>query len=146
MFLFFIFSHFILFSVALITTAACSDEKSFSERDEMLAQAFQDIMAKNDSTVIKGLEIIRKYPTNTGLIKTIALWETNVTEKVEKEIIKTLKSFETFRHDPSIIKEIFKKNYRIEDPKAKKEKLKRLVESTDVDIKGSLLNKIDSGK
>ena len=67
----------------LITfTFFCSKENiSIEERDKILDKAFADIESSDETTVIKGLKTIRKYPTQKGLNKVIQLWEKNNTRE-----------------------------------------------------------------
>lgn len=134
-------NYFTAIVLVALLFSTCN-EVSFNERDDILSKAFIEINSQNDAEVIKGLQTIKKYPTHTGLHKTIALWETAVSDVVEKEIIKTLKAFETFQKDPSLIKEIFDKNYDINSSKNKKLKLINLIKNTDVSIKDKLIKKI----
>ncbi|GEM_PF-6775063 len=133
----------VLFSVLLLTVS-CKEKISYEERDEILKKAFAEIASGSDSIIIKGLRTIRKYPTHQGLQNTISLWETDVSDKVEREIIRTLKANEMFRKDDSLIEEIFDRNFDPETSKSRNLKLKKLISSSDVDIKGELLKRIDA--
>jgi hypothetical protein len=132
-------------SLCLITfSASCAKENiSFEERDKILDKAFVDLESSDESTVIRGLETIKKYPTHKGLNRVIQLWEKNISEKVEKEILDTLKRDEVFKKDPSFIEDVFNRNYKVNASKENKLKLKRLLHYTDVKIKKKLIDRID---
>ncbi len=135
----------LLISLCLITfTVSCVKENiSFEERDKILDKAFVGMESSDESTVIRGLETIRKYPTQKGLNKVIQLWEKNISERVEKEILDTLKRDEVFKNDPSFVEDIFKRNYKVTSSRENKLKLKRLLQLTDVEIKKKLIARID---
>jgi len=135
----------LIISFCLITfNASCAKENiSFQERDRILDKAFVDIESSEESTVIRGLETIRKYPTHEGLSKVIQLWEKNISERVEKEVLATLKRDEVFKKDPSFIGDVFNRNYKVTASKENKLKLKRLLQCTDVEIKKKLIHIID---
>jgi len=131
--------------ICLITlTGSCAKENiSFEERDKILDRAFVDIGSSEESAVIRGLEAIRKYPTQKGLNRVIQLWEKNISERVEKEMLDALKRDEVFKNDPSLIEDIFNKNYKVTSSRENKLKLKRLLQHTDVEIKKKLIARID---
>lgn len=134
----------VLFFGVVVTIFACNEEIAYEERDKILEKAYTEISSNDENRIIKGLRTIKKYPTSPGLDKIISLWEKEISKKVEDEILNTLAKFELFVRDPSKIEEIFKRNYTVNSPKSEKLKLIRLIKSTDVKIKDSLIKEIES--
>ena len=64
--------------------------------------------------------------------------------KYEKEILKTLKPHELFREDSALIQEIYDKSFQCNGPAGETERLKRLIKTSNVEIKDRLIKKIDS--
>lgn len=122
---------------------ACNEEASFKERDALLEKAFSDISSSDENTVIKGIKTIEKYPTYLGLRNLISLWESEISEEIEKELLDALNEFEEFILDDSLVLEIFNRNFDKEATIQKKMKLKRLIDNTDSKIKTELIAKID---
>ena len=124
--------------------SSCNEDISYEERDKILEDAYFEINSNNDARIINGLRILKQYPTIPSMYKIITLWEKDISDDVENEILKTLKIFEAFVKDPSVIEKVFKDNYNINSSKQKKLKLKRLINITSVEIKYELINKIES--
>ncbi len=135
-----------LFFIILLlsfTNLSCSEKIDWEKREKLLEKAYSKINSNDDILIIEGLRTIKKFPTHNGLKITIDLWEKDITKEVEEEILKCIRVDEVFRCDPSLIKEIFRRNYNKNSPIEKQQKLKRLLENTDVDIKKKLIRVID---
>lgn len=135
-------NYIMIFFAIFCFQYACEAKMSYEERDKLLKEAFIDVASSEDKVVIKGINTIKRYPTHDGLYKLIALWEKDISPKVEKEVLDALKSFEVFKNDDSLILEIFRNNYDSNFSRHQKEKIKRLLLATDSKIKSRLLKKI----
>lgn len=135
---------FLLLSICFLTGCNSPKELDWKTRDRILEKAYTDIQSSEKNEVINGIRIIAKYPTRRGIRELINLCETEVPKDIEDELLSAMVSFELFRHDDSLIDEIFRRNYSDNMTQSKKEKLRRLLRKTKTENRHILIQKLDT--